>query len=49
MVSTTIPVKASSPGPGNTVASSPSLTRATSTESRNTSSIAQGPTMSMAR
>src|SRR5205085_283699 len=47
MVSTTTQVNATSPGPGITRARSPSLTSATSTASRNTSSIAQGPIASM--
>ena len=49
MVSTTTAAKANSPGPGSTMASSPSLTSATRIASTNTSSMAHGPTRSMAR
>src|SRR5207244_12062824 len=47
ILSTTMQVKAMSPGPGVTVAMSPSFTSDTSTASRNTSSIAHGPMTSM--
>src|SRR5213075_312997 len=47
MVSTTTQVKATRPGPGTTDAREPSLTSATSTASRKTSSIAHGPIASM--
>src|SRR5262249_55574835 len=48
MVSTATAMKEKSPGPGTTVASSPSFTRATSTDITNTSSIAHGPMSSSA-